>query len=97
MNPRGRPHLKQRRTVRLENLGFRLALIIIDFFAMVFEPKGVFRDPASRLSALDYGVPIRGLVSRSLLSLAAALAKKQAPYEAREIYAIRGGKSTNPF
>ena len=34
MKPRGRPHLKQRRTVRLENLGVRFALIIIDFFAM---------------------------------------------------------------
>ena len=35
MKPRGRPHLKQRRTVRLENLGFRFAFMIIDFLAML--------------------------------------------------------------
>lgn len=34
IKPRGRPHLKQRRTVRLENFGFRFAFTIIDFFAM---------------------------------------------------------------
>ena len=35
INPRGRPHLKQRRTVREENFGFRSAFTIIDFFAML--------------------------------------------------------------
>jgi hypothetical protein len=35
MKPRGRPHLKQRRTLRLENLGFLLAFTTIDFFAML--------------------------------------------------------------
>src|SRR3989338_3107321 len=34
INPRGRPHLKQRRTMRLENFGVRRAFIFIDFFAM---------------------------------------------------------------
>jgi hypothetical protein len=34
MKPRGRPHLKQRRTVRLENFGTRSAFMIIDFLAM---------------------------------------------------------------
>ena len=34
MNPRGRPHLKQRRTVREENFGVRFAFAISDFFAM---------------------------------------------------------------
>ncbi len=34
MNPRGRPHLKQRRTTRLLNLGLRCAFTIIDVFAI---------------------------------------------------------------
>jgi hypothetical protein len=34
MNPRGRPHLKQRRTIRDLNLGARFAFTIIDVFAM---------------------------------------------------------------
>ena len=34
--PRGRPHLKQRRIVRLENFGLRRAFMIIDFFAMEY-------------------------------------------------------------
>lgn len=96
IKPRGRPHLKQRLTVRLENLGFREALIIIDFLAMnLRRPKRRSGDPApssslalraNRFSAwsdacvrpnrnttprlvklgLGYGVPSRGLVSRSL-------------------------------
>ena len=36
MKPRGRPHLKQRRTVREENFGVRLAFAIIDFLAIKF-------------------------------------------------------------
>jgi len=40
IKPRGRPHLKQRRTVRLENFGVRFAFMIIDFFAIVVKtPK----------------------------------------------------------
>ena len=35
IKPRGRPHLKQRRTVRLENFGLRFAFAIIDFLAML--------------------------------------------------------------
>jgi hypothetical protein len=36
MKPRGRPHLKQRRTTRLLNFGLRAAFTIIDFFAIKF-------------------------------------------------------------
>jgi hypothetical protein len=34
MKPRGRPHLKQRRTTRDLNFGVRFAFTIIDFLAM---------------------------------------------------------------
>src|SRR5262249_27640593 len=43
MKPRGRPHLKQRRTVREENFGLRFALTIMDFFAIgMVAPKECF-------------------------------------------------------
>jgi len=53
MNPRGRPHLKQRRTVRLENFGFRLAFMIIDFLAMYRLPRGDWEALASGACAAD--------------------------------------------
>lgn len=59
MYPRGRPHLKQRRTTRLLNFGVRFAFAIIDFFAMVWvctarRGSGI---PASGPLGLDYGNP----------------------------------------
>src|SRR3989344_8489929 len=52
MKQRGRPHLKQRRTFRDENFGFRFAFTIIDFFAMRYAPrKERFEAPALCLSA----------------------------------------------
>ena len=82
IKPRGRPHLKQRRTIRLENFGFRFALTIIDFLAMKYALKGGFGVLASGLSVLDYGNPITCPVSRSIL---ADFLKNKAPYEAHEI------------
>ena len=37
IKPRGRPHLKQRRTLRLENFGFRRALTTSDLLAIKLE------------------------------------------------------------
>lgn len=39
-NPRGRPHLKQRRTTRDLNFGVRFAFTIIDVFAIVCAQAG---------------------------------------------------------
>src|SRR3990167_6725213 len=57
IKPRGRPHLKQRRTVRLENFGLRFAFAIIDFLAIRIvrssktlvrrKPQREFEAPAS--------------------------------------------------
>src|SRR3989344_1254686 len=58
IKPRGRPHLKQRRTFRLENFGFRFAFAIIDFFAMqLSSQEGVAGSPAPNLSASVRGHP----------------------------------------
>ena len=103
MKPRGRPHLKQRRTVRDENFGVRFAFAIIDFLAIdLYAPKEV-SSSCTPAYALGYRIPIRGLVSCSLPraksrgfpNLFSVLAKKQAPYEAQEIYARWGWKSIN--
>ncbi len=89
MNPRGRPHLKQRRTVRLENLGFRLALIIIDFFAMKCAPKEEsFEVPAPHLSDVGLWNFVRDFVlaiSSSFFRKGWITPKNKAPYEARTI------------
>ncbi|OGG87959.1 hypothetical protein A3H15_02820 [Candidatus Kaiserbacteria bacterium RIFCSPLOWO2_12_FULL_50_28] len=56
IKPRGRPHLKQRRTVRLENFGLRFAFAIIDFLAIDIAPrKGRFEALAPCLAAPGYG------------------------------------------
>src|SRR3989338_7233952 len=55
MKPRGRPHLKQRRTVRVENFGTRSALIIIDFLAMkVCQIGGCWKPLHPALAQPDY-------------------------------------------
>jgi hypothetical protein len=53
MNPRGRPHLKQRRTTREANFGVRFALMIIDFFAMVVDAQ---RSESGALASEPLGI-----------------------------------------
>ena len=96
MKPRGRPHLKQRRTTRDLNFGGRLALMIIDFFAMCECQKGVAGAPAPDLAAAVMDVPCVTLVLRYLgfLFSTRRSAKNKAPCEASEIYANWPQKST---
>ncbi len=54
IKPRGRPHLKQRRTVLDENFGVRFAFAIIDFLAMNICNEGGCEVLASGLAAHDY-------------------------------------------
>lgn len=49
INPRGRPHLKQRRTTRLLNLGGRAAFTIIDFLAIANAREELLGDLHSAL------------------------------------------------
>ena len=80
IKPRGRPHLKQRRTVRVENFGTRSALIIIDFLAIKIRPKRrslKFLHPTFRM--LGYGNFVRALFLAVILRQAQDLAKKQSP------------------
>jgi len=85
MKPRGRPHLKQRRTVREENFGTRFAFIIIDFFAMKFSR-------VRRLKLLHPTFRMLGYESFAWLCSCdigpgPIRPKNKAPYEAKEIYA----------
>src|SRR3989344_675035 len=69
MKPLGRPHLKQRRTVRLENFGFRFDFTIIDFLAIEVEKCG---RPKRRLGSsciLRLRVKIREASSRGRILL----------------------------
>lgn len=90
IKPRGRPHLKQRRTVRDENFGFRAAFTTIDRFAIILylRRKEISKPlhPALRLWVMEAS---RGFISRSLRR--GALTKKQSPLRGpRNIREIQG-------
>lgn len=79
IKPRGRPHLKQRRTVRLENFGLRAALTTIDFFAIDTCAVKEFWRPGTP----PFGSRVRSAPSvprfSQFPSICSGLAKKQNP------------------
>ena len=81
-NPRGRPHLKQRRITRLLNFGFRSALTTIDLLAIciyVCSPKERLEAPAS----WPCGRRLRKLL-RVALFFFQPVVKKQSPQRGSE-------------
>ena len=81
-NPRGRPHLKQRRTTRLLNFGFLCAFTIIDVFAICIyacSPKEKLEAPASR----PCGSRLRKLL-RVTLFFVQPVVEKQSPQRGLE-------------
>ena len=102
IKPRGRPHLKQRRTVRLENFGVLFAFAMSDFFAIKLEEfypersRGVAQkeEPEvlhSYLAAKVMALPCVTLFLR--YPSAPGSLKNKAPNEARSIYITHSTKS----
>jgi len=88
MKARGRPHLKQRRTVRDENFGFFWAFTIIDFFAIQcgFYMPGGWEPVHQGLSARVIECS-EWLLFWRFPGLPSDLLKNPAPYEACAYYA----------